>query len=148
MADRVAVLRAGRLEQVAAPAELYARPATAFVAEFVGTMSRIPAVRAGNGPQVEVMGVRLPVQGDLPSDGELDALVRPEAVRVAADPRGGSMVVAASFLGAVTRITVRLVDGTEVKADVPTESAAALPVGSAATLTLPERPVLVDRRAA
>ncbi len=43
MADRVAVLRAGRLEQCAAPAELYARPATAFVAEFVGTMSRIPA---------------------------------------------------------------------------------------------------------
>ncbi|WP_328469417.1 ABC transporter ATP-binding protein [Streptomyces sp. NBC_00448] len=148
MADRVAVLRAGRLEQVASPAELYARPATAFVAEFVGTMSRIPAARAGGGPQVEVLGARLPVQGELPSDGELDALVRPEAVRVTADPRGAARVVAASFLGAVTRVTVRLPDGTEVKADVPTESAAALPLGSPAALTLPERPVLVDRRAA
>jgi putative spermidine/putrescine transport system ATP-binding protein len=148
MADRVAVLRAGRLEQVAAPAELYARPATAFVAEFVGTMSRVPAVRAGSGPQVEVLGMRLPVQGDLPADGELDALVRPEAVRVSADPRGGGTVVAASFLGAITRVTVRLADGTEVKADLPTEAAAALPVGSPASLTLPERPVLVDRRRA
>ncbi|MEW2517111.1 ABC transporter ATP-binding protein [Actinacidiphila alni] len=145
MADRVAVLRAGRLEQVAAPAELYARPATVFVAEFVGTTSRVPAVRAADG-RVDVLGLRLPVEGELPADGELDALVRPEAVRVTADPEGPGIVVAASFLGAITRITVRLADGTEVKADVPTEAAAGLPVGSSAALALPERPVLVDRR--
>ncbi|WP_037914087.1 ABC transporter ATP-binding protein [Actinacidiphila yeochonensis] len=148
MADRVAVLRAGRLEQVAAPAELYTRPATAFVAEFVGTMSRLPAARAGDGRRVEVLGSSLPVEGELPADGELDVLVRPEAVRVAADPRGGALVAAASFLGAITRITLRLSDGTEVKADVPTEKAADLPVGSTAALTLPDRPVLVDRRVA
>ncbi|MEU6848953.1 ABC transporter ATP-binding protein [Actinacidiphila alni] len=145
MADRVAVLRAGRLEQVAAPAELYARPATVFVAEFVGTTSRVPAVRADDA-RVDVLGLRLPVEGELPADGELDALVRPEAVRVTADPKGPGIVVAASFLGAITRITVRLADGTEVKADVPTEAAAGLPVGSSAALTLPERRVLVDRR--
>ena len=145
MADRVAVLRAGRLEQVAAPAELYARPATAFVAEFVGTMSRIPALRAADG-QVEVLGLRLPVSGDLPADGELDVLVRPEAVQVTADPRGSATVVAASFLGALTRLTVRLADGTEAKADLPTEDAAGLPVGSPAAVALAVRPVLVDRR--
>ena len=44
MADRVGVMRAGKLEQVAAPDELYDRPATAFVAEFVGTMNRLPGV--------------------------------------------------------------------------------------------------------
>ncbi|UWE13201.1 ABC transporter ATP-binding protein [Actinacidiphila bryophytorum] len=145
IADRVAVLRAGRLEQVAEPAELYARPATAFVAEFVGTTSRIPALRAPGG-QVEVLGRRLPAQGELPADGELDALVRPEAVRVSADPQGAATVVAASFLGAVTRLTVRLPDGAEAKADLPTEDAAGLPVGSPAAVTLPDRPVLVDRR--
>ena len=42
MADRVGVMREGRLEQIAEPSELYARPATAFVAEFVGTMNRVP----------------------------------------------------------------------------------------------------------
>ena len=41
MADRVGVMRAGRLEQCAAPSELYDRPATPFVAEFVGTMNRL-----------------------------------------------------------------------------------------------------------
>jgi putative spermidine/putrescine transport system ATP-binding protein len=75
MADRVAVLRAGRLEQCATPSELYARPATAFVAEFVGTMSRIPCVRSGDG--VEVLGRRHPVDGDIPADGELHVLLRP-----------------------------------------------------------------------
>jgi putative spermidine/putrescine transport system ATP-binding protein len=145
IADRVAVLRAGRLEQVAEPAELYARPVTAFVAEFIGTMSRIPALRVPDG-LVEVLGRRLPVAGELPADGELDVLVRPEAVRVAADPQGAATVAAASFLGAVTRLTLRLADGSEAKADLPTEDAARLPVGSPAAVTLPDRPVLVDRR--
>ncbi|MEV0532734.1 ABC transporter ATP-binding protein [Kitasatospora sp. NPDC050463] len=144
MADRVAVLRAGRLEQCATPSELYARPATAFVAEFVGTMSRIPCHRSGDG--VATLGRRYEVDGTVPSGGELDVLVRPENVSLAPAPDGQALVVSASFLGAVTRLTVRLDDGTEVKADLPTEAAAALPIGSRAALTLPDRPVLVDRR--
>src|ERR1019366_2454812 len=44
MADRVCVMRSGRIEQVDTPANLYATPSTAFVAEFVGTMNRIPGV--------------------------------------------------------------------------------------------------------
>ncbi|OKI12042.1 ABC transporter ATP-binding protein [Streptomyces sp. CB03911] len=146
MADRVAVLRAGRLEQCATPSELYARPATAFVAEFVGTMSRIPCVRSGEG--VEVLGRRHPVDGVIPADGELHVLVRPENVGLTPAANGPALVVAASFLGAVTRLTVRLADGTEVKTDLPTEAAANLPIGSTADITLPERPVLVDRRPA
>ena len=42
IADRVGVMRAGRLEQLAAPVELYDRPATAFVAEFVGQTNPVP----------------------------------------------------------------------------------------------------------
>ena len=42
MADRVGVMRQGKLEQIAAPDELYDHPATVFVAEFVGVMNRIP----------------------------------------------------------------------------------------------------------
>ncbi|WP_051966201.1 ABC transporter ATP-binding protein [Kitasatospora mediocidica] len=144
MADRVAVLRAGRLEQCATPSELYARPTTAFVAEFVGTMSRIPAYRSGDG--VEVLGRRHAVDGVVPADGELDVLVRPENVGLTAAADGGAVVVGASFLGAVTRLTVRLLDGTEVKVDLATEAAALLPVGGNAHLILPDRPVLVDRR--
>ncbi|MCX4573699.1 ABC transporter ATP-binding protein [Streptomyces sp. NBC_01571] len=145
MADRVAVMRSGRLEQCAAPAELYGRPATAFVAEFVGTMSRIPGRLEAT--TVEVLGQRLPVDGDAPDAREVDVLVRPEAVRVQADDAGDARVVAGAFLGAATRVTVRLADGTEVKADLPTHEAATLGPGAAVTVRLPERPVLVAERA-
>ncbi|WP_128378428.1 ABC transporter ATP-binding protein [Streptomyces cavernae] len=147
MADRVAVMHAGKLEQCAAPAELYGRPATAFVAEFVGTMSRVRGqLTAEGGDTVEVLGQRLPVDGEAPAVTEVDVLVRPEAVRVRADEGGAGRVAATAFLGAATRVTVRLGDGTEVKADLPTHEAAALGPGAAVTVSLPERPVLVAER--
>ncbi|MER7185691.1 ABC transporter ATP-binding protein [Streptomyces hyaluromycini] len=145
IADRVAVMRAGRLEQCAEPAELYGRPATAFVAEFVGTMSRIPGTVKED--TVEVLGQRLPVDGQAPGAGEVDVLVRPEAVQVRVDGAGTATVVATAFLGAVVRVTVRLADGTEAKADLPAHEAAELGAGSAVTVSLPERPVLVAERA-
>ncbi|MCR8577364.1 ABC transporter ATP-binding protein [Streptomyces sp. Isolate_219] len=151
LADRVAVMRAGRLEQCAPPAELYERPATAFVAEFVGVMSRIPAQAGADGRTVHALGRRLPVKGALPGaaqaaggTGDVDVLVRPEAIDVTADGNGLSRVVAAAFLGATTRLTVRMADGVQVTADVPTPTTATLPIGAAVTLTLPDRPVLVD----
>ena len=144
MADRVAVMHAGKLEQCAAPGELYGRPATAFVAEFVGTMSRIPG-RLADGT-VDVLGQRLPVDGPVPSATEIDVLVRPEAVRVRAEADGKSHVVATSFLGAAVRVTVRLADGTAVKADLPAHEAAELTAGAAVSVSLPERPVLVAER--
>ncbi|GAA2512891.1 ABC transporter ATP-binding protein [Actinocorallia cavernae] len=143
IADRVAVMRAGRLEQCAEPAELYGRPATAFVAEFVGTMSRIRGeLKDGT---VEVLGQRLPADGEA-ADGAVDVLVRPENLRVRADEQGGARVVATAFLGAVVRLTVRLADGTEAKADLPAHEAAGLGAGAAVTASLPERPVLVAAR--
>ncbi|MCQ6244678.1 ABC transporter ATP-binding protein [Streptomyces malaysiensis] len=145
MADRVAVMRAGRLEQCAPPSELYGRPATAFVAEFVGTMSRIPGHL--DGTAVEVLGQRLPADGEVPATSEVDVLVRPEAVHVAAEGQGDARVVATAFLGATTRLTVRMADGVEVKADLSTHEAAALATGTAVRVSLPRRPVLVAERA-
>ncbi|MEV5986279.1 ABC transporter ATP-binding protein [Streptomyces sp. NPDC052051] len=144
MADRVAVMRAGRLEQCAAPAELYGRPATPFVAEFVGTMNRLPGRHTSG--VVEVLGQRLPVDGDAPAAAEVDVLVRPEAVQVAADGEGDARVVATAFLGATVRLTVRLADGTEVRADLRAHEAAGLTAGAGVRVSLPQRPVLVAER--
>lgn len=73
-------------------------------------------------------------------------LVRPEALHVSADEHGDARVVATAFLGAATRLTVRLADGTEAKADLPTHEAARFGTGVAVRLSLPERPVLVAER--
>src|SRR5580700_3519586 len=62
MADRVCVMSSGRNEQTATPATLYSRPATAFVATFVGVSSRLP-VRVSGG-EVVVFDRPCPVRGD------------------------------------------------------------------------------------
>jgi putative spermidine/putrescine transport system ATP-binding protein len=141
VADRVGVLRGGRLEQVASPDELYERPATAFVAEFVGTMNRVPAELAGGG--VELLGVRRPVAGAAPRSGRIVALVRPESLVVTVDPSGTARVVTRTFSGASTRVLVALPDGTEVRVDVASATSADLVPGAAVTVTPAERPVLV-----
>jgi putative spermidine/putrescine transport system ATP-binding protein len=142
VADRVGVMRAGRLEQVASPDELYERPATAFVASFVGTMNRIPA-RLGDG-DVEFLGVRREVLGAPPPPGPAFALVRPEALSVEADPHGAGRVVTRTFSGATTRLAVALPDGVEVRADVPSAGSQGLTPGTAVTVTPAERPALVE----
>jgi putative spermidine/putrescine transport system ATP-binding protein len=146
MADRVGVMRAGRLEQVAEPAELYARPATAFVAEFVGTMNRLPAELGSGGTTVTVLGVTVPAQDGGPVSGPVDALVRPENLTVAAAEAGNGIVTGRTFLGAVTRVAVRLSGETEVAVDVSSAAAAAMAPGTAVQVGLPADPVLLAPR--
>jgi putative spermidine/putrescine transport system ATP-binding protein len=147
MADRVGVMRAGRLEQVADPAELYSRPATAFVAEFVGTMNRLPA-ELGSGGTVTVLGATVPVQPGGPDSGPVDALIRPENLTVKAAGDGNGIVTNRTFLGAVTRVTVRLSGDTEVSVDVSSAVALEMSPGTAVQVGLAAAPVLVTARGA
>ena len=147
IADRVGVMNAGRIEQLGPPTTIYSRPATPFVAEFVGLTNRVPGVVKGE--EVEVRGTRLPlVKADTP-DGPAIALVRPEAVTVAADgdtvpgPLVGT-VISTVFLGATSRVTVDLGDIT-VLAQLPTSDAAALTAGTRVRLSLRKDPVLLAR---
>ncbi|MBE3014989.1 ABC transporter ATP-binding protein [Microbispora sp. NEAU-D428] len=142
MADRVAVLRDGRLEQVADPATLYDRPATPFVAEFVGAMNHLPGLVSGD--RVTVLGQTLPVEGQAPGIAQADVLVRPEAVLVTPDAEGDGIVMVSSFRGSTARLRVRLGDGTEVLADVPGHDSARFAPGAAVRVGLVERPVLVS----
>jgi putative spermidine/putrescine transport system ATP-binding protein len=142
VADRVGVMRNGRLEQVASPDELYERPATAFVAEFVGTMNRLPATLSGG--EVHLLGTRRPITGAAPSSSSpVVALVRPEALLVTADPSGTGRVVTRTFSGASTRVLVALADGVEVRIDVASVASAELTPGTPVTVTPTDRAVLV-----
>lgn len=138
VADRVGVMRAGRLEQVASPDELYERPATAFVAQFVGTMNRLPATLSGGA--VEVLGTRRPLTG-ASTTGAVEALVRPEALVVTAG--GAGRVVTRTFSGASTRLLVALPGGIEVRVDLPSADSQHLTPGTAVSVVPAERPVLV-----
>ncbi|WP_431218399.1 ABC transporter ATP-binding protein [Leifsonia xyli] len=110
VADRVAVMRAGRIEQIGTPEELYHRPATAFVAEFVGLTNRVDGtVTAG---RLHLLGQELPL-ASASADGPVTAYVRPEDLHLASTGIP-AVVVGTSFLGALRRTRVRLDDGTEL----------------------------------
>jgi putative spermidine/putrescine transport system ATP-binding protein len=146
IADRVGVMRAGRLEQLAPPTEVYSRPATAFVAEFVGLSNRLAGTVSGT--SVSVRGHDLPLVDTATPAGPVTAIVRPEAVTLASDSTGESgpmtgTVIASTFLGATSRVTVDLGD-TTIMAQLPTSEATKLPAGSRVTLTIRPDPVLVS----
>jgi putative spermidine/putrescine transport system ATP-binding protein len=131
VADRVAVMRAGRIVQIGTPEQLYATPATTFVADFVGLTSRVPGVVVGGA--VEVHGVRLPLLGAPQADGPVLAYIRPEDVAIASAGDADAIavtVVSSSFLGSLRRTQFRLPDGSLISAqhdvrDHPVAGAAA-----------------------
>lgn len=124
MADRVGVMRAGQLEQLDTPENVYRHPATGFVAEFVGAMNRLPG-RIGDGGEVQVLGQRLVVVNP---DGRaagaaVDALLRPEAVAAVADSAGPGEVMERTFLGSSVRLDIRLDGGQRVLVETPSHDA-------------------------
>jgi putative spermidine/putrescine transport system ATP-binding protein len=145
IADRVGVMKDGQLEQLAPPTEVYSRPATPFVAEFVGLSNRLAGTVSGS--TVTVRGCDLPLVDSTTAPGSVTALVRPEAVSLASEsdsvsgPLTGT-VISVSFLGATSRITVDLGD-TTILAQLPTSEAHGMTAGHRVTLSIRPEPVLV-----
>jgi putative spermidine/putrescine transport system ATP-binding protein len=142
VSDHVAVMYGGRIEQMGSPAEMYSNPATPFVAEFIGTMNRLEGTVVEGG--VDHAGTILSVEAaqGRPRGQRVLVLVRPETVEVG-PANGGSAVntlvgdvVTQTFLGPVTRLKI-VGDGVDVIADVPTQTALGLPVGTRVAAALP-----------
>ena len=141
ISDRIAVMRAGRFEQIGAPKDVYRDPETPFVAEFMGTTNLLIGTVAGDSGQrtvVRVGGTAFTVakQAALPG-AEVTFSLRPEALRPLAAgeaaPQGWATLAAQltrlEFLGALTRIDARIggEGGTILRAaalDLPLDRAA------------------------
>jgi putative spermidine/putrescine transport system ATP-binding protein len=146
VSDHVVVMSQGRIEQMGTPAEMYSRPATPFVAEFIGTMNRLEAtiVDGGRG-EVEHAGIRLAIDAarGRPRGERVLVLVRPEALQLTAATNGGGgdntlsgEVLTQTFLGPVTRLKV-IGPGGDLISDLPTARAEALPVGARVVARVP-----------
>ena len=147
MADRVGVMRAGRLEQIAAPDELYGRPATPFVAEFVGTMNRLPGVLQADRVRVWEQSLAVQEAGGRSGGAAVDVLVRPEGLRLRPDDAGRGIVTTKTFLGAQTRVSVLVSGDLTVLVDLPSPEASTIENGAAVDLSVGTAAVLVtDRR--
>jgi putative spermidine/putrescine transport system ATP-binding protein len=141
VADRVGVMSQGKLEQLAAPADLYANPATPFVADFVGLNNKVPAeVTAG---QTSLLGTSVPALPGSVTSGAGLAMVRPESITVTADPAGTAAVTSVAFLGPISRVNCTLADGTVIIAQMSSSAARPLRPGDPVTVGVEPGGVLV-----
>jgi ABC-type Fe3+/spermidine/putrescine transport system ATPase subunit len=132
LGDRVAVLRAGRLEQVGTPEDLYAMPANEFVAEFVGRSSSVPVTVLGpaeRGLRVAIEGIEWVLTEGLGStvrQGPAIMVVRPEALRLL-QPAAGTLsgtVTDRRFAGSSSLFTIRTDGGATLEVSGPPRSVA------------------------
>src|SRR4051812_3965093 len=130
MSDRIAVMNRGRVEQVATPEEVYDRPATTFVAGFIGVSNLMPATVTGSQEVKLDEGTTIAAATDGFSSGDrCHAVVRPEKLRVetgdengggqAGHPRVEGTVTSSLYLGTATQIAVDLGEGVRMTVLVP-----------------------------
>ncbi len=118
LADRVAVMRAGRVEQIASPVDIYERPATRFVAGFVGETNFVEGVvRQNDGASFETAFGRLPRTACALPDGARATLsVRPERIGVTRDGAGvAGRVEDFVFRGEYSLLRVRVAPGVALR---------------------------------
>ena len=100
VSDRIVVMKMGQIAQIGTPAELYERPASAFVADFIGDANLIEGRVAGG--LFRAAHLALPVGAP---DGAVTATIRPERIRL--EPGGAAQVLSASYLGSRMEYVVR-----------------------------------------
>ncbi|MEV4112001.1 ABC transporter ATP-binding protein [Nonomuraea sp. NPDC049695] len=115
MSDRIAVMNDGLVEQLAGPREIYERPATAFVAGFIGTSNLLTG--AANGGVLKIGGGRVLVPGH---DGDVTVTVRPEKITIGTEEPAQRLsavkgtVAEVVYLGTYNSYAVSLADGAEI----------------------------------
>jgi ABC-type Fe3+/spermidine/putrescine transport system ATPase subunit len=139
LSDRVAVMHRGRIEQLGPPREVYERPATAFVADFIGASTVFEAravdtrsVVLAGGQRIELEGTRALTAGE-----SVRLLVRPERVQLGG---GGphafrARVAGVMFLGDHSELRLELDGGIRLLATVP--GPAVFEIGDTTSVTLP-----------
>ncbi|HEX2027792.1 MAG TPA: ABC transporter ATP-binding protein [Nitriliruptorales bacterium] len=113
LADEVAVLGGGRIHQVDDPHTLYTRPATRFVATFVGDADLLPGRQTGRFQVDTALGL-VPTVGPV-SSPLVDVVVRPESLRLAESGSGGGRIESVAYFGHDQLVRLRLGDGTVVR---------------------------------
>jgi putative spermidine/putrescine transport system ATP-binding protein len=152
LSDRIVVMNEGRVEQVGSPPQIYGRPASGFVARFVGQLNVLEArvVDAAAG-RLALGDQEIRTSGPVPPtglDGTMSVALRPESLRLGDGAAGANVLDGAvddvTFLGSTVRVRVRLPDGTKLAVDTFNDASGTLPVLEAAVrVSFPSSAVLV-----
>lgn len=124
LADRVAVMREGTIEQIGAPDDIYYRPGTRFIGTFVGDANILPGQRVRGGAETELGFVILGNQSAVEGSDSFDILLRPEQLALKptdpSDP-ASARVISSEYYGHDQVVRVRLPSGAEVETRLRTE---------------------------
>ena len=131
LADRVGVLQTGRIEQMAPPQQVYHRPASRFVASFVGAADFLPGQVGREGIVTEV-GTFANVD-QLPEGQAVDVMIRPDDISFVPEASGAGTITRRYFRGSETVYCIRLPSGHRVHSSQP--SASVLPTGMRVALS-------------
>ena len=133
MADRIAVMDAGRVSQIATPEELYESPSTRFVADFIGKVNLLDGKVASNrGKQatiaVDGIGkIKAPIEGKAPT-GTVSVAIRPEKLRLTARKPAGEgvkvqgRVINLAYYGNASHVFLETESGVQLTANVQNDS--------------------------
>jgi putative spermidine/putrescine transport system ATP-binding protein len=125
IADRIAVMSKGHLEQLDVPSRVYAMPKTLFVADFIGTMTTLPGVYHGAAHTLEVAGARLPApEVGWPDGQQVRMAFRPEDLEPVSARNGATLngrVDVVMDLGHFRQVEVQLDNGPLIKVFVSKE---------------------------
>ncbi len=125
ISDRIAVMNAGRLQQLGTAEEIYARPANHFVADFIGEANFLTAqVLSSEGDKVRIrlleVELEIPQGGEFAPGQQVDVVVRPEAVDLLPEGEGDTTaeVLFSHYTGSVVLYALRLPDGERLEVQV------------------------------
>jgi spermidine/putrescine ABC transporter ATP-binding subunit len=144
MSDRIAVMRNGRIEQIGAPSDVYERPATRFVAGFIGAINMQPAVVSSSGADGHARldtpaGPAIArVPAGFGSGVKTTITVRPERLRLSGAPPENAIAWPATvehvvYLGARREIRLRLTDGSAAIAELTNDGSGGWSAGERVT---------------
>jgi spermidine/putrescine transport system ATP-binding protein len=146
MSDRIAIMNAGKVEQLGSPEELYERPTTRFVADFIGTTNLLHGKVEDDGTVRLSSGELAPCANQRLTPGsEVDLSVRPESIRLVDDdtPLGlRGTVEQAAYLGTTVSYQVRTGGGLTLTVLTP-KTDTRLPAGTDVVITWPPADALV-----
>jgi ABC-type Fe3+/spermidine/putrescine transport system ATPase subunit len=153
LSDRIAVMDAGRVRQVGTPSDLYERPASLFVADFIGTSNfiagTVTSVADGRAqvstPEGPILGI---LRGTPHVGGRATAAIRPESLVLGeasgAENRVQGRVVLSQYMGSLLRYEVEAAGGTLLRIDIhDVKQHRPLPPGTTVTVGLPAPAVVV-----
>ena len=146
MADRIAVMHDGRVQQVDTPVDLYHQPANTFVADFIGSSNSFAGTRTDDGVDVPGLGVLLGRAGDIAPGEPAVLVVRPEDISLVAAGEGrlAGTVLDTQFYGGRSTIAVEVAGHTS-PVTVTCQGSARVRRGTGVDLSwVPDRAVILS----